>query len=70
MRERQQCRLEAGHLSDFEFRVVMTAVTEMDVKRTVDAICDYLNWDNDRVTAAAESLSVPEFEHLEDAIRQ
>ena len=33
MRERQQHRLEAGDRSDFEFRVVMTAVTEMDVRR-------------------------------------
>ena len=42
VRERQR-RLKAGDRSDFEFRVLMTAVTEMDVKRAVDAICDYLN---------------------------
>ena len=59
---------EAGDRSDFEFRVVMTAVTEMDVRRAVDAICDYLNWD-DRVDAATESLHFPEFEHLEPTIR-
>ena len=70
VRERQQRLLEAGDRSDFEFRVVMTAVTEMDVRRAVDAICDYLNWDDDRVAAAAESLRFPEFEHLEPVIRQ
>ena len=47
----------------------MTAVTEMDVRRALDAICDYLNWDDDRVAAAAESLRFPEFEHLEPTIR-
>ena len=38
MREHQQRRLEAGDRSDFEFRVVMIAVTEMDVSRAVDVI--------------------------------
>ena len=70
VREFQQRRLEASDRSDFEFRVVMTAVTEMDVRRAVDAICDYLNWDDDRVAPAAESLRFPKFEHLEPAIRQ
>ena len=65
VRERQQRRLEAGDRSDFEFCVMMTAVTKMDVRRTVDAICDYLNWDDDLVAAAAESLRCPEFEHIE-----
>ena len=37
VRESQQHRLKAGGRSDFEFRVVMTAVTEMDVRRAVDA---------------------------------
>ena len=36
----------------------------------VDAICDYLNWDDDRVAAAAESLRFSEFEHLEPALHQ
>ena len=70
VRERQQRRLEAGNRSDFEFRVVMTAVTEMDVRRAVDAICDYLNWDDDRVAAAAASLQFPEFEHIDPLIQQ
>ena len=70
MRERQQRRLEAGDRCDLEFRLVMTDVTEMDVMRAVDTICDYLNWDDDRVAAAAESLRFPEFEHLGPAIRQ
>ena len=70
VRERQQRRFEAGDRSDFEFRVGITAVTEMDVRRAIDAICDYLNWDDDRVAAAAKSLRFPEFEHLEPAIRQ
>ena len=48
----------------------MTAVTDMDVRRAIDAICVYLNWDDDRVAAAAESLRFIEFEHLEAAIRQ
>ena len=48
----------------------MTAVTEMDVRRAVDAICDYLNWDDDRVAAAAKSLRFPEFEHNDPAIQQ
>ena len=69
VRERQQHRLEAGDRSDFEYRVVMTAMTEMDIRRAVDAICDYLNWDDNRVAAAAESLRLPEFEHLEPTIR-
>ena len=68
VRERQKHRLEAGDRSDFDFRVVMTAVTEMDVRRAVDAICDYLNWDDDRVAAAAESMHFPEYEHLEPAV--
>ena len=42
MRERQQRRLEAGDRNDFEFRVI-TVVTNMDVKRAIDSICDYLN---------------------------
>ena len=42
----------------------MTVVTYMDVKRAVDAICDYLNWDDDRVAAAVKSLRCFEFEHL------
>ena len=70
VRERQQRRLEAGDRSDFEFRVVMTPVTEMDVRRAFDAICDYLNWDDDRVAAAADLLRFPEIEHLERAIHQ
>ena len=70
VRKRQQHRLEAGDRSDFEFRVVMIAVTEMDVRREVDAICDHLYWDDNRVAAAAESLHSPEFEHLEPAIHQ
>ena len=68
VRERQKHRLEAGDQSDFEFCVVMTAVTEMYVRRAVDAICDYLNLDDDRVAAAAESMHFPEFEHLEPAV--
>ena len=43
VRERQQRQLKAGDRSDFEFRVVMTAVTTMDVKCVIDAICEYLN---------------------------
>ena len=70
LRERQQHRLEAGGQSDFKFRVVMTALTEMDVRRAVDAICDYLNWDDDRVASAAESLHFPECEHLEPEIHK
>ena len=70
MRERQQRRIKAGDRNDFEFRVVMTAVTKMDVRRAVDAICDYLNWDDDRVAADAESLRFPEFEHIDPAIQQ
>ena len=68
LRERQQRRLEAGDRSDFEFRVVMTAVTEMDVRGAIDAIYEYLNWDDDRVAAAAESLRFSKFEHLDFAI--
>ena len=68
VRERQQRRLETGDRSDFEFCVMMIAVTEMDVRRAIDAICEYLNWDYDRVAAAAESLRIPEFEHFEHAI--
>ena len=70
VRKHKQRLLEAGDWSNFEFRIVMTAVTEMDVKRAIDAICDYLNWDDDQVAAVAESLRFPEFEHLEPAIRQ
>ena len=65
---KRQKQLEAGDQSDFEFRVVMTALTEMNVRRAVDAICDYLNWNDDRVAAAAESMHFPEFEHLEPAV--
>ena len=46
----------------------MTAVTEIDVKRAVDAIWDYLNLDDDRVGAAAELLRLSELEHLKLAI--
>ena len=70
LRQRQQRRLEAGDRSDFEFCVVIIAVTEMDVKRAIDAICDYLNWEDERVASAAELLRFSEFEHLEPAIRQ
>ena len=69
VRDRQQRRLGTGDRSDFECRVVMTTVTEIDVRRAVDPICDYLNWDDDRVAAAAESLRFPEFEHIEPAIQ-
>ena len=69
MRERQQRRLEAGDRNDFEFRVI-TVVTNMDVKRAIDSICDYLNWDDDRVAAVAKSLHIPEFEHFEPTIHQ
>ena len=48
----------------------MTAVTNMDVKSAIDAICEYLNWDDDTVTRAAVSLRFPEFEHLDPEIRQ
>ena len=68
VRERQKHRLEAGDQSDFEFRLVMTAVTKMDVKRAVDAICDYLNCDDDSLAAATESMHFLEFEHLEPAV--
>ena len=68
VRERQHRRLEAGDRNDFEFSVAMTAVTEMDVRRAVDVICDYLNSDDDRVAAAAESLRFPEFEYIDPAI--
>ena len=37
----------------------MTAVTQIDVRRSVDAICEYLNWVDNRVAAAAESLRFP-----------
>ena len=70
VRERQQRRLEAGDRSDFEFHVGITAVTEMDIGRAVYAICDYFNWDDDRVAAAAESLRFPKFEHVDPAIQQ
>ena len=70
VRERQQGWLEAGDWRDFEFRVVMTAVTNMDVKRAIDVIYDYLNWDDERVAPAAESLRVPEFEHLKPEVNQ
>lgn len=40
MRVRQQRRLEAGDRYDFELRVVITAVTNMDVERAIDAICE------------------------------
>ena len=70
VRDHQQRPLEAGDRSDFEFCVVMTAVTEINVRRPIDAICDYLNWDDDRVAAAAELLRFPEFEHLELAFNQ
>ena len=69
MSKRQQRRLDAGDRSDFKFCVVMTAVTEMDVRRAIDANCDYLNWDDDRVAAAAEPLRFPEFEHIEPSIK-
>ena len=68
VRERQKHLHEAGDQSDFKFRVVMTVVTEMDFRRAVDAICDYLNWDDDRVAAAAKSMNLTEFEHLEPAV--
>ena len=61
IRERQQRRLEAGDKSDLDFRVVMTAVTEMAVRRASNAIYDLINWDDNRVAAAAESLRFPEF---------
>ena len=67
VRERQQRRLEAGNRNAVEFRVVIIAVTEMCVRRAVDAICEYINWDVDRVAAAAESLRFLELEHLEPA---
>ena len=69
VRERQQRRLEACH-RNVKFRVVMTAVTNMDVKRAIDAICEYLNWDDNTVRKTAESMQFPEFEHLEPANRQ
>ena len=47
----------------------MITVTVIDVRRAVDAICDYLNWDDARVAAAAESLRFPKFEHFEPAIQ-
>ena len=68
--ERQQRRLDTGDRSDFEFRVVMTAVKDLDFRRAVDAICDYLNWDDDQVAAAAESLRFPELGHIDPAIQQ
>ena len=68
VRERLQRRLDAGDRSAFEFHV-MTAVTNMDVERAIDAICDYFNWDEDRIAAAAESLRFPEFDHLKPTIR-
>ena len=46
----------------------MTAVTEIDVRRAIDAICDYLNLDDDKVAAAAKSLRFSELEHLELAL--
>ena len=67
--ERQRRRLDEGDRNDSEFRVVMIALTNMDVGRAIDAICDYLNWDNDLVAAAPESLRFPEFEHLEPTLR-
>ena len=42
VRKRQHRRLEEHDRDDFEFRVVMTALTNMEVKRAIDAICDYL----------------------------
>ena len=68
--ERHQRRRKVGDRNDFEFRVVMTVVTNMDVKRTIEAICDYFNWDDNRVVAAAKSLRFPMFEHLEPAVHQ
>ena len=56
VRKRQQRRLEEGDRSDFEFRVVMTTLTNMGLKRAINAICDYLNYDDDCVATAAESL--------------
>ena len=53
MRVRQQRRLEAGDRYDFELRVVITAVTNMDVERAIDAICEQLIWDDGTVTKTA-----------------
>ena len=70
VRERQQRRLEACDRSDFEFCVVMTAVTNINVWRAIDAICNYLNWDEDRIASAAGSLRFPKFEHIDPSIEQ
>ena len=69
VRERQQRRLEANDWNDNEFRVVMTVVTNMEVMRAIDAICDYFNWDDDRVAADAESFYFFKFKHIKPAIR-
>ena len=68
IRKRQQRRLKAGDKSDLDFRVVMIAITEVAVRCAVNAIYDLINWDDNRVAAAAESLRFPEFEHLEPTI--
>ena len=47
----------------------MIFVMEMDVRRAINAICDYLNWDDDRLAAAAESQRFPKFDDLEPTIR-
>ena len=70
VRERQQRRLDAGHRTDFEFLVVITAVTNMDVGRAIDANCDYFNWDDNRIAAVSESLRFPEYERIDPAMRQ
>ena len=48
----------------------MIAMTEMDVKRAVTAIFDYLNLNLNRGAATAKSLLVPEFKHIDFAIQQ
>lgn len=43
VREQQQRRINNGDQNNFKFRVVITAVTNINVKRATGAICDYLN---------------------------
>ena len=47
----------------------MTAVTNMDVMRAIHAICEYLNWDDNTVIRAAESMRYPELKNLEIALQ-
>ena len=58
-RERQQHRLEAGDRSDFEFRDVMTAVTEMESSQLTRSATTSTGKPRNRCTFRSSSTSSP-----------